>query len=81
MNCITGETTLRNYTSVLPTSQGFQGHVLSSLRTEASELPENNRYVTLMHDEITIQQDLVFDFKTNELVGYVCQEELQQRKV
>lgn len=80
MIVIPGESTLRNYSSVIPTTPGIQGHVLEALAKEAAQLPEEKRYVVLMHDEITVQQDLVFDNKQN-LIGYVCQEELDVTKV
>lgn len=55
--------------------------MLHSLQEEASALPDHQRYVVLLHDEVTIQQDLVFDFKTGQLVGYVCPEEQSQSTV
>lgn len=79
ISLLTGESTLRNYTSVLPTTQGFQQHVLESLRDQAAEV--EHPFVVIMHDEVSIQKDLVYDFKSGQLVGYVCQEELQQEKV
>lgn len=77
---ISGETTLRRFSSSIGTTQGFQSHVIEELTKEAALLPENERFVVLMHDEIKIQEDLVYDFKGN-LIGFVCDEELDHSKV
>jgi len=34
-------------------------------------MSESQRYVVLLHDEMSIKEDLVFDSKTGELVGLV----------
>ena len=76
-----GQSTLRDYTSVIKTSPGFQEHVLLDLKRKALELSETQKYVCLLHDEMSIQQDLVFDKQTNTLIGYVSNEQLDPSKV
>lgn len=76
-----GESTLRDYTGVLVTTPGFQTHVIKQLQTQAGTLQPHDRYVCLLHDEMTIMSDLVFDQKTGQLVGFVSPEQFDQEKV
>lgn len=66
-----GTSTLQEYTSALKTSQGFQGHVQEELLKAANNLEESKRFVCLLHDEMSIKSDLVFDKQTGELIGFV----------
>ena len=63
---VTGESTLRDDTSVLSSAPGFQVH---------------HRYVCLLHDEMSIKSDRVFDRKSNEIIRYVSPEEFDSQKV
>jgi hypothetical protein len=76
-----GQSTLRDYTGVIKTGAGFQHHVLLDLKEKASKLPESQKFVCILHDEVTIQQDLVFDKQSSTLVGYVAPEQLDLSKV
>ena len=61
-----GATTLREYTSANHPEEGLQPAVMEDLRKEADKLPEHQRYVVLLHNEMTIRSELIFD-----LVGFV----------
>ena len=50
---VAGESTLRDYTSVLSSAPGFQVH---------------HRYVCLLHDEMPTKSHRVFDHKSNEII-------------
>lgn len=56
-----GESTLRDYTNVVHPEAGFQIAVFDELRRQTESLPEHQRWVCLLHDEIAIKSGLVFD--------------------
>ena len=66
-----GETTLRDYTNYVQPQTGFNPEVVSEIQTAAEKLPEEQRFVVLLHDEMSIKEDLVWDSKTGKLVGFV----------
>lgn len=66
-----GESTLREYTNVITPHEGFHAHVQEELEKKAMGLEKSQRYVCLLHDEMTIKSDLVFDRVTGELIGFV----------
>ena len=76
-----GESTLRDYTSVFSAAPGFQGQVLEDLQLQVETYDAEHRYVCLLHDEMSIKSDLVFDGKSNELIGYVSPQEFDIQKV
>lgn len=65
------ERTLRDYTNIVHPSTGFQKAVFDDLRHQAAKLSGIQKYVVLMHDEVSIKDDLVYDRNTGELVGFV----------
>lgn len=65
------ESTLRDYTNVLHPSSGFKKEVFLELGKQADGLSDQERWVTLLHDEISIKSDLVYDRVTGELVGFL----------
>lgn len=66
-----GSSTLREYTSAYDPQEGFSQEVMEELKRAASKLHENQRFVALLHDEMSIRSDLVFDVRTGALVGFV----------
>ena len=64
-----GESTLRNYISVFAAVPDFQGQLLEDLQLQVENYDAEHRYVCLLHDEMSIKSDLVFDRKSNELIG------------
>ncbi len=65
------ERTLRDYSSILHPTAGFRKDVFADLKHQASKLEGTAKYVVLMLDELSVQDDLVFYSSTNELVGFV----------
>ena len=66
-----GESTLRDYTNYIHPEAGFQLDVVDDIRCAAEKLENNQKYVVLLHDEMSIKEDLVFDNKSEEIVGFV----------
>jgi hypothetical protein len=63
--------TLRDYKNAIKPCVGFNPAVIDDLRNETLNLIGYQRFVCLSFDEIKIQEDLVFDKYTDELIGYV----------
>lgn len=66
-----GESTLRDYSNVMHPEQGFNSAVMEELLGAIKDLVDSQRFVVLLHDEMSIKQDLVFDQRTDELVGFI----------
>ena len=49
----------------------LQGQVFEDLQLQVENYDAEHRYVCLLHDEMSIKSDLVFDRKSNEVIGYV----------
>ena len=69
-----GSSTLREYTSAYDPQEGFSQEVMEELKRAASKLDENQRFVALLHDEMSIRSDLVFDVRTGALDGFVIKD-------
>ena len=54
---------------------------IQDLQRMASNLPEEKRYVAMLHDEMSIWSDLVFDHRRGKLIGFVNPESWNIRKV
>ena len=63
--------TLRDYTNYIKPSPGFNPKVTGELTKMTSSFQGFQRFVCLSFDEIKIQENLVFDKSTGELVGFV----------
>ena len=63
--------TLRDYKNAIKPCVGFNSAVIDELLHKTSNLIGYQRFVCLSFDEIKIQEDLVFDKYTDELIGYV----------
>ncbi|KAK7105303.1 hypothetical protein V1264_016704 [Littorina saxatilis] len=63
-----GSSTLREYTTVCESVRGFSEVVMDDLTKVADKLTDENNYVVLLHDEMTVKSDLVFDPRTGKLV-------------
>jgi hypothetical protein len=66
-----GECILRDYTNYVQPQTGFNHEILEDIRIQASKLSDEERWVVLMHDEMSIKSDLVFDQRSGNIVGYV----------
>ena len=65
------ESTLRDYTNVLHPQSGFQLEVFLDLKKETESLIDNQRWVCLLFDELSIKSGLVYDRRGGELVGFI----------
>jgi hypothetical protein len=65
------ERTLRDYSNFIQPQTGFNPAVLEDIRKEAENFSDNQRWVVLMHDEMSIKSNLVYDRASGELVGFV----------
>jgi hypothetical protein len=65
--------TLKDYTHWFRSDVGFQNEVLEQLQEEykLTELNEAQRHVVLVFDEMRIQESLVFDKNSSNIIGYV----------
>ncbi|PVD20611.1 hypothetical protein C0Q70_18768 [Pomacea canaliculata] len=66
-----GSSTLREYTHVHEASSGFQPEIAEELTKATVKLELNQRFVTLLHDKMSIKADLVIDKRSGKLVGFV----------
>ncbi|KAL5457434.1 hypothetical protein EMCRGX_G034693 [Ephydatia muelleri] len=67
------ERTLRDYTNIVKAKTGFSTGIDAQLCHEANidSIPDHEKYVCLVFDEVKIKEDLVFDKHSLELVGFV----------
>ena len=63
--------TLRDYRNYIRPTRGFSPKVALDLKEKTKEFSEQERYVTLLLDEMKIQDDLVWDKHTGELIDFV----------
>ena len=63
--------TLRDYTNYIKPSAGFNKKVIEELIKQTAEFKGAERFVCLAFDEIKIEENLVFDKSTGDLVGFV----------
>ena len=66
-----GESTLRDYTNSIHPQEGFNLEILDEVKKATHDLKDHQRYVVLLHDEMTIQSDLVYDRRSGEVVGFI----------
>ena len=63
---------LRDYRNYIRPQRGFNCELISELREDrVRNFAKQERYVVLLMDEMKIQEDLVCDKHTGELIGYV----------
>ena len=63
--------TLRDYRNYIRPRQGFNPAVVKELATKTSSFSESEKFVTILFDEMKVQEDLVWDKNTGNLIGYV----------
>ena len=68
------ERTLRDYTHYVPPQTGFQEAIPEQLAREAklNEIEEWQKFVCLTYDEMKVKQGLVYNKYTDQLVGFVA---------
>ena len=63
--------TLRDYKNDIRPKRGFNNEVVDELNKKTELFSESERYVTILFEEMKIQEDLVWDKHTGELIGFV----------
>ena len=63
--------TLRDYKNYIRQKRGFNNEVVDELNKKTELFSESERYVTILFNEMKIQEDLVWDKHTGELIGFV----------
>ena len=72
-----GKTTLRDYTNLFPEKPGVRHQNIESLKEKCKSLPEKHRYFSLMMDEVSIRENLVFCSKTGNIIGFTNLNEIE----
>ena len=72
--------TLRDYRNFFKPKPGFNSENIERLKEQSSDYFDIQRYVVLSFDEMKIQSKLVFDKRSNELIGFVDLGEEQLNK-
>ena len=67
------ERTLRDYTHWIDSTPGFHADVDKQLMEEAKvkTIPDFQKYVCLLLDEVRIKEDLVYDKHTSQIIGFI----------
>lgn len=70
---IPSERTLRDYSNHIQTNTDFQKEVLEQLRKEVKieKLSEAKKHVSLLVDEMSVEESLVYDKFSGKLVGFI----------
>ena len=63
--------TLRNYKNYIRPTRGFNPDIVNELAKKTASFSETERYVTILFDEMKIQENLVWDKHSDELIGFV----------
>ena len=63
--------TLRDYRNYIRPNRGFNTETIKDLSEKTKSFTPEERYVVISFDEMKVQEDLVWDKNTNELIGFV----------
>ena len=62
---------LRDYKNAIRPKRGFNSEIIKELQSKIKEFSEIEKYICILFDEIKIQESLVWDKHTGELIGFV----------
>ena len=62
---------LRDYKNYIQPQQGFNKGVVNELAEKVQHFSPQERYIILLMDEMKVQEDLVWDKHSGELIGYI----------
>ena len=62
---------LRDYKNYIRPQQGFNKNVINELKNIVSNFSNIERYIILLMDEMKVQENLVWDKHTGDLIGFV----------
>ena len=63
--------TLRKYRNYITPQQGFNPQIIKDLEEKTRNFSDSERYVSILIDEMKVQEDLVFDKNSGKLIGFV----------
>jgi hypothetical protein len=69
------DSTLQDYTNAFQPSAGLCKETLDCITAATKDYADHQRFVVLLHDEMTIKSDLVFDQRSGRMVGFVTDSE------
>ena len=61
---------MRDYKNYIRPTRGFNPDVVNELAKKTASFSEVKRYVTILFDEMKIQENLVWDKHSGELIGF-----------
>ena len=62
---------LRDYKNYIKPERGFNQNIIEELRQKTKDFSDPEKYMVLLLDEMKIQENLVWDKHTGELIGFV----------
>ena len=62
---------LRDYKNYIRPESGFNSHIIDELKSKIEHFTDVEKFVVLLFDEMKIQENLVWNKHTGELIGYV----------
>ena len=62
---------LRDFRNYIHPQRGFNEHIINELKNKVKNFTDAEKHVSLLLDEMKIQENLVWDKHTGELIGYV----------
>ena len=62
---------LRDYKNYIRPKQGFNNDVIQELSKKVQEFSDPEKFIVLLFDEVKIQENLVWDKHTGDLIGFV----------
>ena len=63
--------TLRDYRNHIRPKRGFNAEIIKELTEQTKDFTDQEKYVVISFDEMKVQEDLVWDKNTNELIWFV----------
>ena len=63
--------TLRDYRNFIRPKRGFNADIITELTKKTANFSNEEKFVVISFDEMKVQEDLVWDKHTNELIGFV----------
>lgn len=65
------ERRLRHYKNYIRPQRGFNSEIIDELKGKIANFTDDEKYICILLDEMKIQENLVFDKHSGELIGYV----------
>nr|XP_012563351.1 unnamed protein product [Hydra vulgaris] len=69
--------TLRDYKNYKDSSRGLNPQIISDLANKTASFSSAERFVTILFDKMKVQEDLVWDKYSGELIGFVDLDDIQ----